>query len=105
MTKRQLIEALSRFDDDQWVVVKLHSDDFPHGCQSILQGVEAFPTWHEGPDIIGLVAHAINRELPIWRQQAGKDEPPGLLDGLTKEDIAQIFVHGNFPSKAGNQAV
>jgi hypothetical protein len=68
MTKRELLEALAGFDDDQYIYINLHSDDFRHGCQVFIQGIKAQPPWGGGAEdgsdhLIGLVAHAGNRLL------------------------------------------
>ena len=66
MTKAELLKAIEPFDDDQYVFVNLHSDNYPSGSQVIIQAVRACEPWHPGPKpLIGLFVSATNRQLPV----------------------------------------
>lgn len=66
MTKRELLELLKPFADDQYVYIRLHSDDYPDGCQVIIQCVDQTRPWHadktDAPNLVALVAHDRNKE-------------------------------------------
>lgn len=69
MTKRELIEALKDYTDEQYVCVCLYSDVYPNGSQVFLQGIKPITPmkqWcydEELPKIVGLAAHADNTEI------------------------------------------
>ena len=64
MTKRDLLKLLEPFADDQYVYIRLHTTDYPSGCQVIIQGVDTTPPWHgsnsDAPNLVALVAHERN---------------------------------------------
>ena len=65
MTKREILDLLAPYDDDQYVYVRLHSNDYPGGSVVFIQGVVEVEPWRPGPkNLIGLAAHAGNKELP-----------------------------------------
>lgn len=70
MTKRELIEALAPYDDDQYVGVRLFRDQPIEAVQLCIQGVKGFLPWHQinvdrslRAELIGIVCHEENREL------------------------------------------
>ncbi len=65
MTKRELIEALAGFDDNEQVVVQLHGYMRSSGVQLVIQGAKVITPWN--PDsrtgfaqTVGLVCHESN---------------------------------------------
>lgn len=77
MTKRELLDLLAPFADEQTVYVCLHSKDVPQGCQVALQGVRETEPWNKGevPNLIGLLAHADNTPLAPATDTEEKQEP------------------------------
>lgn len=70
MTKKELIEALAPFSDDQYVSVRLFRDRPIECVQLCIQGVRSFFPWHlidtdgsERSKLIGITCHEENREL------------------------------------------
>lgn len=65
MTKRQLLEALGPFTDDQYIYVACHKASGPFPVERLLiQGIQSVAAAHPGkPDLIGLVVHEQNKDL------------------------------------------
>jgi hypothetical protein len=76
MTKRELLDLLKPFADDQYVFVNLHSEAYPRGCQVAIQGVMPSPPWYPALDLIGVVADSRNRIHPWWIWTEFSDLPP-----------------------------
>lgn len=71
MTVEELREELAKYDGKQTVFVNLRSRDYPFGCQVIIQGVNPYSPPRGGvPDLIGIAAHAENRERSLWDKEA-----------------------------------
>lgn len=64
MTVGDLRRLLSEFADDQWVFVDLFSDRNPDGSQVQIQAVRAVPPWYPEQELVGLVCHAMNADVP-----------------------------------------
>lgn len=71
MTKKELIEALKPFEDNQYIMISLYGElldvtSRPRGAQIIIQGINEVQSWKGyGPNLIGIVAHLRNKELKI----------------------------------------
>jgi hypothetical protein len=63
MTKAELITAIARYRDDQYVMVLTEKG------QTIIQGVRDIPPWHPDPsmgneqNLVAIVVHTQNKEL------------------------------------------
>ena len=87
MTKRELLNLLAPYADDQYVCVLLRSKHCPQGAQTFIQGVTAFPPWYPGPDLIGLDAHEDNTEI-------GAGLPNSLVEEAAQKEIDADLLAG-----------
>ena len=66
MVKKELLQMLEKFDDDQYVFIQLHNKDELRGetCRSmvVIQAVAEAEPWHNSgkKNLIALVGHAQN---------------------------------------------
>lgn len=79
MTKAALLRALEPFGDDQYVIVRLHSRDYPYGCQLGIYGVEDMPPWHgstldRSNYLICIDADAENSDIRVARARKMRAE-------------------------------
>lgn len=71
MTKKELIDSLAAYRDDQYVCVLSHSERWPQGAMLGIQGVKPFKPWHNGKadgstDLLGIMVHEQNAQLKNW---------------------------------------
>lgn len=70
MTKKELVQELEKYDDNQYVYIRMHKDDAFLGpkFQIIIQGITDTEPWHNGKEdrsnyLIGFDCHVENRIL------------------------------------------